>query len=446
VKKKNELPITADRSPMNPGRTINVAVGLGSLLVPLLSPAQPAAPAPAGLDCMIQPHQVVQVGTASAGVIQIVRVDRGDVVRRGQPLVQMNADVERAALAVARERASQVGELQATRGAHDLATREAERAAKLVEENFVSRTFFDKQRAEAQVAAGRGAQAQERIKLAHREVELASAQLSQRTIVSPIDGVVVDRFVSPGEYVEQKPVLRIAAIDPLRVDVLVPAAHFGRIAAGSKASVVPELLSRSAHAATVTSVDRVVDAASNTFRVRLELPNPGGALPPGLRCKADLGLPGAPALPGADAARRDAPPATASRQSAPAPEPARVPPAQPAAAPVAPTVVATQSQVRRAEPPAPATAAPAPFAPQATARRAEPMAPAPAAPSPVVPQAMARRAEPAAVAATLAAAAEAPNVKSTTGPALIQPSPSALRLKMAPIEWPTTVATVTPRP
>jgi hypothetical protein len=34
----------------------------------------------------------------------------------------------------------------------------------------------------------------------------------------------------------------------------------------------------------------VIDAASNTFRVRLELPNPNGALPAGLRCKVDLGL------------------------------------------------------------------------------------------------------------------------------------------------------------
>jgi multidrug efflux pump subunit AcrA (membrane-fusion protein) len=37
-------------------------------------------------------------------------------------------------------------------------------------------------------------------------------------------------------------------------------------------------------------VDRVIDAATNTFRVRLELPNPGGVLPAGLRCKVDLGL------------------------------------------------------------------------------------------------------------------------------------------------------------
>ncbi|MBL8327952.1 MAG: efflux RND transporter periplasmic adaptor subunit [Rubrivivax sp.] len=247
-----------------------------------------AVPAVNQLDCLIQPSQTVQVGTASAGVVQSVKAERGDYVRRGQVLVQMEAQVERAALAMAQEKATQAGEMVATRGASDLAQRELDRAADLLKENFVSRTFFDRQRAELEVANGRGQQAEERRRLAAREVQLATAQLAQRTVSSPIDGVVVERHVGPGEYVEQKPVMRIAQIDPLRVDVLVPAAVFGQVAVGSTVPVTPELLQRQPHKAVITGVDRVIDAASHTFRVRLELPNPGGRLPPGLRCKADM--------------------------------------------------------------------------------------------------------------------------------------------------------------
>jgi multidrug efflux pump subunit AcrA (membrane-fusion protein) len=72
--------------------------------------------------------------------------------------------------------------------------------------------------------------------------------------------------------------------------VLVPAAAFGQIEPGMKGDVVPELLNKKEHVAVVRTVDRVIDAATNTFRVRLELPNPGGALPAGLRCKVDLGI------------------------------------------------------------------------------------------------------------------------------------------------------------
>jgi RND family efflux transporter MFP subunit len=260
-----------------------------ALLVLAATHATPAAAQP--LDCMIQPNQVVQVGSPVSGVVESVAAERGDLVKRGQVLVQLGAQVERAALAMARERAGGSGEVAAADGARELAQRELSRARELYGEQFVSRTYVDKAHAEATVAGGRTEQAQERRRIAEREVALASAQLSQRTIRAPIDGVIVDRFVAPGEFVEQKPLVRIASIDPLRVDVLVPAIAFGRVAVGAKASVMPELFNRSPQVAVVKTVDRVIDAASNTFRVRLELANPGGALPAGLRCKVDLGVP-----------------------------------------------------------------------------------------------------------------------------------------------------------
>ncbi len=242
------------------------------------------------LDCMIQPHQIVQVGSAVPGVIDGIAVERGDRVIQGQPIVQLQAHVERAALAVARERAEGNGEVRVATSSQELARRELQRAQELYDQNFVSKTYLDKARAESGVAGGRIDQAHERRKLASREVDLAAAQLEQRTIRSPISGVVVERFMSPGEYVDQKPVLRLASVDPLRVDVLVPAIAFGQVEPGMSGKVVPELLNQGEHHAVVKSVDRVIDAASNTFRVRLELPNPAAAIPAGLRCKVDLGL------------------------------------------------------------------------------------------------------------------------------------------------------------
>ena len=288
--------------------------------------AQPKSPL---LDCMIQPSQIVQVGTAVSGVVERIAVERGDSVLRGQVLVQLAAGVERASLAVARERAGQVGETVVAKGSQELARRELERANELYAQNFVSKTYLDKQQAEASVAGGRSDQASERRQLSTREVGLAQAQLAQRTIRAPISGVVVERLVAPGEYVEQKPVLRIASIDPLRVDVLVPAAAFGQVEPGRRANVVPELFNRSTHVAVVKTVDRVIDAASNTFRVRLELPNPTGALPAGLRCKIDLAL----KLP------------EAARAALPTPTPA------PAPAPVAaPTTAQTAARTAAASP------------------------------------------------------------------------------------------------
>ena len=287
--------------------------------------AKPPAPVKSVLlDCMIQPNQIVQVGTPVSGVVEHIAVERGDTVVRGQVLVQLSAGVERASLAVARERAAQVGETVVANGTQELARRELARAHELYAQNFVSKTYLDKQQAEVSVAGGRSDQASERRQLSGREVGLAQAQLAQRTIRAPISGVVVERLAAAGEYVEQKPVLRIASIDPLRVDVLVPAAAFGQIEPGRSATVVPELFNRSTHVAVVKTVDRLIDAASNTFRVRLELPNPSGALPAGLRCKIDLALQlpeaaGAGAVPERSAARPVAATAVIANTKAPTP-------------------------------------------------------------------------------------------------------------------------------
>src|SRR5690606_23705757 len=100
-------------------------------------------------------------------------------------------------------------------------------------------------------------------------------------------GVIIERFIQPGERVEDRPVVRVATIDPLRVSLLVPMTQYGQVGIGDVLTIRPELAGAAPLRATVHYVDKVVDAASNTFRVRLRLPNPGQRLPGGLRCKVD---------------------------------------------------------------------------------------------------------------------------------------------------------------
>ena len=112
-----------------------------------------------------------------------------------------------------------------------------------------------------------------------------SAEIVKRLeIRSTIDGVVVERYMSPGEYVENRPILKLAQIDPLCVEVILPSEMYDTVAVDMKAEVLPEKPVGGRYEATVTIVDRVIDAASGTFGVRLTLPNPDHALPAGLKC------------------------------------------------------------------------------------------------------------------------------------------------------------------
>ena len=169
------------------------------------------------------------------------------------------------------------------------------RTSDLYQKNFVSQQVKDQAITEAEVAEMRLRQARESQRQAKHELALANAQMNQRTIRSPLSGVVVEKYLSEGERVEEKAVVKVATIDPLRVEVIVPSTHFSKIKTGMVASVKPDMADAEARTATVIVVDRVIDAASNSFRVRLELPNPDNALPPGLRCKLDF-----VAVPGAD--------------------------------------------------------------------------------------------------------------------------------------------------
>ena len=65
-----------------------------------------------------------------------------------------------------------------------------------------------------------------------------ACRLNQRTLRSQIDGVVVERLLYPGEYRnEQTPILTLAEIDKLRVEVFLPTILYNEIHVGGKAEV-----------------------------------------------------------------------------------------------------------------------------------------------------------------------------------------------------------------
>jgi len=259
--------------------------------------AQTAPPVPPlkALGCLIEPFSVADVGSQVIGVIQSVHVERGDYVRKGQLIAQLRSDIERAVVAVAESRMRAEAEIAAASAASVLARQKLTRSIDLAKREFISPQALDQARAEAEVADQKLEQAREQKRIFEREHELAQAQLALRQILSPVDGVVAERYMSAGERVEEKAIVRVAMVDPLRVEIVLPAALFGTVRAGDEIGVSPEIPNAAPRKGKVILVDQLVDGPSNTFRIRLELPNPGRALPAGLRCKADLGLPPAPA-------------------------------------------------------------------------------------------------------------------------------------------------------
>ena len=210
---------------------------------------------------MIQPLVEVSVSSTIPGVVHRVDVKRGEEVKEGQTLVRLVSGIERASYDLAVARA-------------EFAERRNERNAELVEEKLISSNEKDEIETDAL--------------LAQLEMREALEVLRLRTIRSPIRGVVADVAIDPGERVGDDEMMRISQLDPLQVEVVVPVGLYGSIEVGSHGIVRPEVPFEGEYEATVTIVDRVVDAASGTFGVRLELPNENRVLPAGLKCSVSF--------------------------------------------------------------------------------------------------------------------------------------------------------------
>lgn len=249
----------------------------------LLAVAGQAAP----LACLIEPSQVVDIGSPVVGVIATVAVERGDAVRRGEVVATLRREVERANLSAASSRSEVQAELRAARAAAELARSKLVRAEDLRRQNFISEVAVEQARSEAEVAYRRVDAVREQQRAAASDTETARSQFALRELVATIDGVIVDRFLNPGERVDDKPILRIARLDPLRVELVLPLSDLGRLKAGDTVQIKPDYPGAARKTATVERVDKIVDAASRTFRARLTLPNPDHGVLAGVRCQPE---------------------------------------------------------------------------------------------------------------------------------------------------------------
>ena len=200
-------------------------------VIPLFSPSGGALTTEGMLNCLVHPHVTITISSPVAGLLETVNVDRGDLVKVGQILATIDSNRERAHGAVAY--------------------------------------------AQAELSNQR---------LADLELRETVAEVETRTIRSPINGVVTQRLMSAGEFPKQDPILKVAQLHPLRVEVFAPVSFLRKVTVGMEALVRLEEPIGGVHKAKVSIVDRVVDGASGTFGIRLELPNPDLRLPAGLKC------------------------------------------------------------------------------------------------------------------------------------------------------------------
>lgn len=263
------------------------AIGAFALLMLAnVAPAQDLT----GLDCMIEPHSVADVSTREEGVIEKILVKRGDTVKKGQVVAKLESKLEAITLELAKARANMMGEIESRKATLEYMKRQRDRIDDLYAKKSVSFNEKDKADTDVRLAETELQLALDNQVIRKIEHERAAQRLALRSIRSPVDGVVVDVLLVPGESVEDRAreIMTIAEVDPLNIEVIMPADLYGSVEIGATAEVTPLIPGAEVRFTEVAVVDRTIDAASDTFGVQLQLPNGDHAIPGGVRCNIDL--------------------------------------------------------------------------------------------------------------------------------------------------------------
>lgn len=269
---------------MSKSLSVSLAVGLACF-------AQLGAPTAAAetFDCVIEPAVVVDLASPVGGLIDDITVVRGDIVSKGQVVANLESGVEITTVELMALRANSAAEVDAFRARLALAQSREERLSTLIERGIAAKEELEDAQAAVKVAESEIRMAEMRLRSARIEMKRAEAILKQRTIVSPIDGLVLDRMLDTGEYADRdSAVIRIAQLNPLHVEAFLPIDMFAQLKAGDTAQVRPAPPISGNYTGRLIVVDRVFDAASSTFGVRIEVSNEDLNIPAGHRCVVEF--------------------------------------------------------------------------------------------------------------------------------------------------------------
>lgn len=210
----------------------------------------------------LEPRGESQVVAKTSGVALNVLVEEGQQVRAGQPLVRLDPD--RARLAVAQTEA-QMRKLE----------NNYRRSTQLAKQQMVSANDVDQIKYDL-----------ENMRAQHR---LATLELSYTTVLAPISGVIASRSIKDGNFVQiNTPIFRIVDTSQLEATLNVPERELATLKGGQPAVLAVDAMPGKTFVGKVDRVSPVVDSGSGTFRVVLAFVG-GGVLQPGMfgRIKID---------------------------------------------------------------------------------------------------------------------------------------------------------------
>ncbi len=253
--RKDDVPITPPRSPK-----------------PSASNDKDATPSK--IEAFTEPYRDIAVSASEMGPLAELKVKEGDVAKAGDVIAVMNDDVLKASLEVAKRSMNSEGTLKSAQADVNLKKAEIEKLRQLRERNHASQQEVDRVATELEVAEARLQSVREDLEVKTLEAKRIEAQLEQRIIRAPIDGVITELTHDAGEFVSPSDptIARLVQLDPLLIVFSVPLAQRNAVKAGQTVSLKLGPADQPAEGL-VEYVSPTPDSSNSSVRVKVRLPN-----------------------------------------------------------------------------------------------------------------------------------------------------------------------------
>jgi RND family efflux transporter MFP subunit len=261
---------------------------------PRQAPAK--APAPAAEtyteEVFTQPSKTIDLAAAVGGIVKRVGADEGAFVKTGDVILALDDSAEEIALRAAKLEAENDAEEQGARATMEQAQEEARITKQLSSEGVEAELLYHQKQMAYDVARYKYEVAKKNRQRAALEAEAAQVTLERKRIRAPVAGRVTRMPKEVGEAAQPlETVGQMAVTDPLYIIIHPPAPMLGLFKVGQTLPVDILEPKPQTVTATVGVVNDVVDAASNTFRVRLVVENPKGSIGAGVRVRVSVPCP-----------------------------------------------------------------------------------------------------------------------------------------------------------
>ena len=245
-----------------------------------------AKQAATGVIGVVRAHNQAIIQSESAGIVDSILVKEGDLVEEGQTIVELRRQRQEIALEVARTGLVRAEAQAAETNALLEAARKERDRANIAADVLAKKEVEDARDAVERIEAGLRVQMAD-VSRAQQEVKLREHELKQTRLVAPFAGTVTRVLVHRGDALNpvETQVAELVDLTRLYVEVLLPRQDALRLKVGGAIAVQVERewLGRAGSVTGhVSYVNPTVDAASRMVTVKIDVPNPTGAIRPGM--------------------------------------------------------------------------------------------------------------------------------------------------------------------